>query len=107
MRRKTNIGKSAKAIRESIGFTQTMVANFLECDEGLVSKFEAGEESIRAEVLERMFTLYGCTIQSIRSGSCNHTFNMALTASEYSPADLNAIHDINRIAINARFISSL
>lgn len=107
MERKNNIGENAKAIRESIGFTQKLIADFLACDQSFISKFEAGERNIQTEDLEKMSTLYGCTTQDICAGNCSRNFNMAFRANEYSSADLNVIHDINRIAINTRIIAHL
>ncbi len=99
------IGILLKDKRVSIGLTQKLVAEFLDCDQSFISKFETGERNIKAEYLEKMLTLYGCALQDIFASNCSQRFNMAFRAS--SVTDLKVIHDINNIAINNRFVSHL
>ena len=56
------IGENAKKARESNGFSQASVADFLSVDQSLISKFEKGERTIQSEMLERLANLYGYTI---------------------------------------------
>jgi len=99
------IGNNAKIMRESNGFSQAIVAGFLKIDQSLISKFESGERSINAALLEKLANLYGCRVSDFNESELRvqHT----KIAFDLSSSDLQAIHDIKRIALNAFFMTEL
>ena len=103
------IGENAKNAREYNGFSQISVARFLGVDQSLISKFEKGERTIQSEMLERLATLYGCTITDFLSAGDvpEQQVKTAYRSSGITPDDMVIIHDIRRIARNLFFMSSL
>lgn len=110
MATKTNIiGKNAKTARELNGFSQTNIAEFLKVDQSLISKFENGERSLQAEMLERLANLYGYKIPDFEcmDGVPEQRIKAAYRSSGVSADDMEAIHDIKRIALNLFFMAEL
>jgi transcriptional regulator with XRE-family HTH domain len=103
------IGGNAKRARESNGFSQANVAEFLKVDQSLISKFETGDRSLQADMLERLANLYGYRISDLEreSGIPKQRIKMAYRSSGISVDDLQAIHDIKRIAMNLFFMAEL
>jgi transcriptional regulator with XRE-family HTH domain len=106
---RTIIGENAKKARESNGFSQASVADFLGVDQSLISKFEKGERTIQSEMLERLANLYGYTIVDfIRDGGIpGQQLKAAYRSNGITPSDMEVIHDIKRIAINLFFMTGL
>jgi len=105
----TTIGKNAKKARESNGFSQVSVADFLGVDQSLISKFEKGERTIKSEMLERLANLYGYTIADLirDDGVPEQQLKVAYRSSGLTLSDMEVIHDIKRIANNLFFMTKL
>jgi len=103
------IGKNAKQARELNGFTQASVSAFLNVDQSLISKFESGSRTLQADLLEKLANLYGFRITDFEceNGIPEHRIKTAYRSSGLDDKDLEAIHDIRRIAINTFFMSEL
>ena len=96
------IGENAKCARETNGFSQANVADFLKVDQSLISKFEKGERSMRSDMLERLANLYGYKVSDFehKGGVPERRMKAAYRSSGISSDDMEAIHDIKRIAMN-------
>ena len=103
------IGKNAKCARELSGFSQANVADFLDVDQSLISKFENGERSLQADTLERLANLYGYSVTDFKSegGIPEQLIKTAYRSSGITSVDMEAIHDIRRIAMNLFFMADL
>jgi len=106
---RTIIGENVKRARESIGFSQASVADFLKVDQSLISKFEKGDRTLRSDILERLANLLGCTVADFEreGGVPEHQLKTAYRASGLTVDDMETIHDIRRISINLSFMSNL
>lgn len=103
-----HIGSRFKDLREQNNFTQTQLANFLEVDQSLISKFEKGERKIGSELLEKACTLFGCDLELLSSDRNDYKpMDIAFRSNNLQTEDLEAISVINKIALNMRFINSL
>lgn len=49
-------------LREDNDYTQSYVANYLNCDQSLYSKYERGERTIPLEVMVKLSKLYNTSI---------------------------------------------
>ena len=103
------IGQNAKSARESNGFTQATIANFLKVDQSLISKFENGERSLQSDMLERLANLYGYTISNFEceAGIQKQRIKAAYRSNGMTTDDIEAIHDVKRIAMNLFFMADL
>jgi len=103
------IGENAKRARESNGFSQANVADFLNVDQSLISKFEKGDRNLQSDMLERLANLYGYRISDFEheGGIPERRMKAAYRSSGISADDMKAIHDIKRIAMNLFFMADL
>jgi len=103
------IGENAKHARESNGFSQSNVADFLNVDQSLISKFEKGDRNLQSDMLERLANLYGYNVSDFecRGGVPAQRIRTAFRSSGISADDMEAIHDIKRIAMNLFFMADL
>ena len=103
-----NLGTQIKNFRENSGFTQKNIANFLGVDQSLISKFEAGERPISADMLERLMTLFGCSMSVLNEATDEYKpLSLALRANEILDEDLETVRAINKIALNSTFMTKL
>ena len=103
------IGENARRARESNGFTQANVAEFLKVDQSLISKFEKGDRSLQSDVLERLANLYGYRVSDLTCGEGIAAKQVKATyrSSGINTSDMEAIHDIKRIAMNLVLMTEL
>ena len=103
------IGKNVKLAREINGFSQSSVADFLKVDQSLVSKFEKGERNLQSDLLERLANLYGYKITDFENEfvTDEQQIKTAYRSSGITTSDMEAIHDIRRIAMNLFFMTDL
>jgi len=103
------LGKNAKQARESNGFSQANVANFLKVDQSLISKFENGDRSLQSDMLERLANLYGYNVSDFKrvDGIPEQRLKAAYRSRGISSDDMEAIHDIRRIVMNLLFMADL
>ena len=96
-----NIGQQIKALREKAGLSQTQIAQFLEVDQSTVSKCEKGERQFQVDHLERLGSLFGLSLGDLMSeGGAAAPLQIAFRADGMQAEDLQAIADIQKIALN-------
>lgn len=99
------IGENIRALRENAGFTQSNLARFVGVDQSLVARIEKGERSIPADMLEKLATLFGVTVEQIESQPLTVSrLSFAFRGSELTVTEMEAISAINRIALNSEFM---
>ena len=96
-----SIGNKIKELRTKAGFNQSIIAEYLQVDQSLISKIEKGEREASTDVLKKLAELFGCKVSAIINEeediSC---LNVAFRTNGMSKDDLNLIAVINRIALN-------
>lgn len=95
------IGRKIKALREKAGLNQTQLAQFLGIDQTTISKCETGERQFQVDHLERLGDLFGLPlIDLVNAETPAAHIQIAFRANGMQVEDLNAIADIQRIALN-------
>lgn len=96
-----SIGRKIKELRTQTGFNQSIIAEYLQVDQSLISKIENGEREASTDVIKKLAELFGCKVSAIINDeediSC---LNVAFRTSGMSKEDLNSIAVINRLALN-------
>ncbi|MDW7662720.1 MAG: helix-turn-helix transcriptional regulator [Bacillota bacterium] len=104
----TNIGENIKLLREQSGFTQMNLAKYLKVDQSLISKIEKNERVMTSDLLDKLTALFGISPESLSAESFTEKrITIALRANEISTDDLEMISDINRIALNLKFMTDI
>lgn len=97
-----------KLLRENSNLTQSQIAEFLKIDQSYISKFEKGERNLSVDMLEKICSLFGCTLSYFEDESESHTpLNIAFRSKNLNIEDLETIASINKVALNIRLINSL
>jgi transcriptional regulator with XRE-family HTH domain len=97
----TMIGQKVKALREKAGLNQGQIAQFLGVDQSNISKCEKGERQFQVDHLERLGSLFGVTLGDLMNEQVSVTpLQIAFRADGMQIDDLNAIADIQKIALN-------
>lgn len=98
---RTNIGIKMKEMRTQAGFNQSVIAEYLQVDQSLISKMEKGEREPSTDVLKKLAELFGCRLSAFlgeaEEAAC---LNVAFRSNGMSGEDLKSIAVINRIALN-------
>lgn len=96
-----SIGNKIKELRTKAGFNQSIIADYLQVDQSLISKIEKGEREASSDILKKLAELFGCKVSAFLNEkediSC---LNISFRANKMSIDDLKSIAVINRIALN-------
>ena len=102
------IGENLRSLRENAGYNQQCIATFLKVDQSLISKIEKGERTISADMLEKLAALFGVDAIAItKKGAVLGSLSCAFRCSELTPDEMEAISAVNRIALNAEFMTKM
>ncbi|MCF7635347.1 MAG: hypothetical protein LLF82_000829 [Dehalococcoides mccartyi] len=105
---KLKIGTKLKSLREHSNFNQSNIAKYLNVDQSLISKLEAGERTLTADMLERLTDLFGVDLLDVTIDADQiKPLSIALRTNDINEEDLNVISAINKIAINCKFMTKL
>ena len=99
------IGENIRALRENAGFTQNNLALYMNVDQSLISKVEKGERIMSVDMLEKLATLFGVTIEQLEGQPItNSKLSFAFRGSDFSVKEIEAMAAINKIALNSEFM---
>ena len=102
------VGKRFSELRNKSGFTQSVIAEYLDVDQSYISKCEKDERQFSVDILEKAAELFGCTLDYFVNESCEfEKIPVALRAKSVTVEDLNMIAVMNKIALNLRFMEGL
>ena len=95
-------------LRSRSGFTQSVIAEYLDVDQSYISKCEKGERQFSVDILDKAAELFGCSMDYFVNESSEFVqMSIALRAKNITVEDLNTIAAINKIALNLRFMEGL
>ncbi len=96
-----SIGQRVRQLREKAGLNQAQIAQFLGVDQSTVSKCEKGERQFQVDHLERLGCLLGLPLEELMNVEAPAApLKIAFRAGVVQVEDLNAIADVQRIALN-------
>ncbi|MDD3139038.1 MAG: helix-turn-helix transcriptional regulator [Lachnospiraceae bacterium] len=98
---RASIASKIKELRTQAGFNQSVIAEYMQVDQSLISKIEKGEREASTGILKKLSELFGCKVSAIINDEENVScLNVAFRTSGMTKDDLNSIAVINRIALN-------
>ena len=102
------VAKRFSELRNRSGYTQSIMAEYLDVDQSYISKCEKGERQFSVDVLDKAAELFGCTVDYFVNESSEFSqMPIALRAKSVAIEDLNTISTMNKIALNLRFMEGL
>lgn len=103
-----SINSRIKELREMYGYSIDVVADFLGISTEELFEIEDGATAITSSKLEELSALYGVPVATFfREDSNVNIIKTNFKSEELSAKDLKAISTINRILLNANFMSKL
>ena len=108
MQKGNRLGEKLKELREKSGLNQTQISKFLGVDQSYVSMCENDERQFSLDALEKLCSLFGCSIKEIMEAEEQvESLNFAFRSKAIENDDLIAIAEINQIALNIRQMQNL
>ncbi len=104
------IGRRLQAIRESLGFTQEQVANYLCTKREVISYYETGTRKINTVTLQKLADLYGYRFSCFVDEQIPYKapeVSMAFRVHDLSDNDLLTIAQVKKMAMNLDSLFSL
>lgn len=103
MEEKLIIAGNVKRLREASGFTQELVANYLDVKRSAYSNYEAGERAFPLPLMEKLADLYGCEMYDLYSEDVDVVNSMLATAFR---VDTLSREDMEQIAAFKRIVNN-
>lgn len=100
------MGKRLEELRKKLGYTQADISSLLGIDQGMLSEYESGERKISLSMLEKLGDIYCCDLIHTPS-LIPPAMQMVFHISNVTASNLKAIQAVNRIVLNAIFMSNL
>lgn len=101
-------GERFSELRKKSGFTQSQLAEYLQVDQSYISKCEKNERKLSLDVLEKVANLFGCPVDYFINENSNYSpLPTAFRADAVETQDLEVIAELNKIALNLRFMEEL
>lgn len=108
MDKKEIIGRRICEIRKKFGYSQSSIADYLKVDQSLISLIEQGKRTLTVDMLNKLTDLFGIPFEAFDSDDWDtNKLNVAFRANKLTDADMYAISDINRIALNCEFMQKI
>ena len=60
-----SIGRKIKELRIQAGFSQSMIAEYLQVEPNIISEIENGEREVSTDVIKKLAELFGCKVSAI------------------------------------------
>ncbi len=103
-----SVGQKVKALRENAKLSQMQIALFLEVDQSTISKCEKCERQFQIDHLERLSSLFGLSLEDLMKADVSGLrLQIAFRTNGIEVEDLNAIADIQKIALNLEQMCTL
>lgn len=96
-----------KKLRCVSKYTQKQIVDYLEIDQGNLSKIENGNRKLNLSLLDKLCSLYNCSHEYILLQSDEHTFAKIAFRINENFVDLNLVSKMNQIMDNLKFLKSL
>jgi transcriptional regulator with XRE-family HTH domain len=103
----TTIATNFKKLRESLGFSQEKIGQYLDCAREEVSYYETGAREIPLSILEKASDLFGIELVDFFSEDESIGIRLAYRAEDCSVEDLNQMAQFKKIIKNYQRINRL
>lgn len=101
-----SLGKRLEELRTKLGYTQGDISSLLGIDQSLLSEYESGERKVSLSILEKLEDIYCCDLIHAPP-VISPAIQMVFHVNNATTSNLKAIQAVNRIVLNAIFMSNL
>lgn len=101
------VGDRLKKLRKENNFTQKQLGDYLNFNQGQITKLEKNERKLKLSSLNKLCELYLCSPEYILKGEGDYSkFKLSFRAKN-KDLDLETIAEINRIIGHLEFLSKI
>ena len=97
------VASNIKRLRDASGFTQDIVANYLNVNRSAYANYETGARELPLQLMEKLADLYGCEMYDLYSEDVDVVSTMLATAFR---VDTLSREDIEQIAAFKRIVNN-
>ena len=101
------IGARLKKLRKESNYTQEQIANYLEINQGQLSKIENGNRTLNLSLLDKLSSLYNCSHEYILMESEEYSIPKIAFKNSENFVDLNLVAKMNQVIENLKFLRTL
>lgn len=101
-----NLGERIKVMREEMGITQGVLAEYLNVDQSTISNIEKGKRNISSTTLDKLSALFCMPVSDFLDES-SLDFGVAFRGNGLSSEDLKKIAQVNKIVQNQFFLDEI
>jgi len=108
MSNNVSLGSKISKLRQQVGLSQSILAEYLGVDQSYISRVEKDQRQLNLSQLSELASLFGCTLDQLES-SDDFTGNsiMMFRAEGLHLEDLKVISRVNRIVNHMTFLNGL
>ncbi|WP_026513741.1 helix-turn-helix domain-containing protein [Butyrivibrio sp. LB2008] len=97
-----------KELRKECQLTQKQIADYLNVDQTLITKYENGTRTMSVTVIDQICNLFGCTEEYLLGRSDSYIpLSFAFRSNGIQGDDLQSIAAVNKIAMNIRYMNEM
>ena len=97
------VASNIKRLRDASGFTQDIVANYLNVNRSAYANYETGARELPLQLMEKLADLYGCEMYDLYSEDVDVVSTMLATAFR---VDTLSREDMEQIAAFKRIVNN-
>ena len=97
------VASNIKRLRDTSGFTQDIVANYLNVNRSAYANYETGARELPLQLMEKLADLYGCEMYDLYSEDVDVVSTMLATAFR---VDTLSREDMEQIAAFKRIVNN-
>ena len=101
------LNNKIKHLREVHGYSQASIAKYLGIDQNELADLENNRHALSSDTTAKLASLFGISESSFISDDASQAVTHFDQADSFSSSELDTIARINKIALNAHFMSSL
>lgn len=101
------LGNHIRELRENAGYTKKSIAEFLKVDERFISAIEKGERGLSSDTLDQLCCLFGVTADQLIGDQQLSSLSFAFRGADFTVEEMEAIANINRIALNSEWMNNM
>lgn len=102
-----NVREYTSKILENTSFTQEQIADYLQVDQSMISKWKKMERPINPVQFEKLCNMLGHSMSDYLNGNTNNQICIAFRAKELKAKDIRTIVSFNTIFSNLLLLGEL
>ena len=101
------VGDRLKKLRKEHKFTQEQIADYLNFNQGQITKLEKNKRNLKMSSLNKLCELYQCSPEYILESKGKYSKPNLKVRTDNKDMDLTTIAEMNKIIMNLKYLSTI